>query len=155
MALNCAIIFVRENFVMVVFLYKGKEMLWRRLLFCILKEEFKLNDAEFQVILNQLSQYLAMEKNFIVNPIRETEFKKAIKLACELFPDAKVYIQNDALEMGAMILRVESFDINISDEREIKLFSELISIADNFEVYAIEDNNIRFAAVFQNVLVRI
>lgn len=114
-----------------------------------------MNDAEFQIILNQLGQYLAMEKNFVVNPMRETEFKNAIALACELFPNAKVYIQNDPLEMGAMILRMEAFDINISGEREIKLFSDLITIADNFEVYAIEDNNIRFAAVFQNVLIRI
>lgn len=114
-----------------------------------------MNDAEFQIILNQLSQYLAMEKNFVVNPMRKTEFERAVALACELFPDAKVYIQNDPLEMGAMILRMEAFDINISGEREIKLFSELITFADNFEVYAIEDSNIRFAAVFQNVLVRI
>ena len=114
-----------------------------------------MNDAEFQIILNQLSQYLAMEKNFVVNPMRKTEFERAIALACELFPDAKVYIQNDPLEMGAMILRIEAFDINISGEREIKTFSELIALADNFEVYAIEDGDIRFAAVFQNVLIRI
>ena len=114
-----------------------------------------MNDAEFQIILNQLSQYLAMEKNFIINPMRETEFKKAIELACELFPDAKVYIQNDPLKMGAMILRMEAFDINISGEREIKLFSELIASADNLEMYAIEDSNIRLAVVFQNVLIRI
>ena len=54
-----------------------------------------------------------------------------------------------------MILRMEAFDINISTEREMTLFTELINLADNFEVYAIENGNIRLAIVFQDVLVRI
>lgn len=114
-----------------------------------------MNDAEFQGILNQLGQYLATDKNFIVNPVREPEFKRAVALANELFPNTNVYIKDDPLQMGAMILRMEAFDINISTEREIILFTELINLADNFEVYAIENGNIRLAIVFQDVLVRI
>lgn len=114
-----------------------------------------MNDAEFQGILNRLGQYLATEKNFVVNPVREPDFKHAVALANELFPNANVYIKDDPLQMGAMILRMEAFDINISTEREIILFTELINLADNFEVYAIENGNIRLAIVFQDVLVRI
>lgn len=114
-----------------------------------------MNDAEFQRILNQLGQYITTDKNFVVNPVREPVFKRAVALAYELFPNANVYIKDDPLQMGAMILRMEAFDINISTEREIILFTELINLADNFEVYAIENGNIRLAIVFQDVLVRI
>lgn len=111
-----------------------------------------MNDAEFLAILNQLKDYLAMHKTFILNPMRETEFKNAVALAYELFPEAKVTIEDDPLQMGAMILCIEDFDLDVS---EMKLFAEMIEKADNFEVYALEKGNVKFAAVFQNVLVRI
>lgn len=114
-----------------------------------------MNDAEFQSILDQLSKYLAADKKFISNPFRETELKEAIAKAKELFPDAKVELHDDPLQMGAMILRIEDFAISATGEREINLFSEIIRHADNFEIYPIDADNVRFAAVFQNVLVRI
>lgn len=114
-----------------------------------------MNDAEFQSILDQLSLYLAKDKTFIINPVRETEFKKAIEIATLLFPNAKLEVKSDPLEVGAGILRIESYEINISGEREINLFSELINFADNFEIYPIDNGNIRFAVVFEHVLVRI
>lgn len=114
-----------------------------------------MNDYEFQLLLNKLHEYLATEKTFVENSIRTMEIKNAAEVAHELFPEAKIYIKDDPLQMGAMILRIEAFDINISTEREMNLFSELINLADNFEVYAIEDGNIRLAIVFQDVLVRI
>ena len=114
-----------------------------------------MNDIEFTNILNKLGKYLAMEKKFTVNPEREAEFKKAIKIACELFHDSKVYTEDDPLQMGAMILCIEDFDISVAGEREINLFNEMTELADNFEIYALDENTVKFAAVFQEVLKRI
>lgn len=114
-----------------------------------------MTNAELNSILDQLAAYLATEKKFVVNPMREADFTKAIKIAATLFPDAKMEIDDDPLQMGAGILRIEGYDINITGEREIELFSDFIKLADNFEIYPIDAERIRFAAVFQHVLVRI
>lgn len=114
-----------------------------------------MNDSEFAKILNELGKYIAMEKKFIRNPMRETEFKKAIELACNLWPDANIHINDDPLQMGAMILCVEDYSISAAGVREIKTFSDIIALADNFEFYSLPDGNVKFAAVFNNVLVRI
>ena len=111
-----------------------------------------MTDAEFQDILNKLSAYLAMDKTFISNPFREMEIKKAIELAHELFPDAKIYIKDDPLQLGALILCIEDYDLDVT---EIKTFSAFIEKADNFEVYAIENGNVKMAVLFRDALVRI
>ena len=111
-----------------------------------------MTDAEFNLILKKLGDYLAMEKTFVVNPFREPEFRHALYTAYELFPDAKIWIEDDPLQMGAMILKIESFDFDVT---EVNLFSAMIATADNFEIYPTDNGNVRFAAVFQNVLVRI
>lgn len=114
-----------------------------------------MNDKEFHGILDQLSEYLTANKTFTPNPFRETELKNALTTARELFPNAKIELKDDPLQTGAMILRIEDFEISATGEREINLFSELIKHADNFEIYPIDDDNVRCAIVFQNVMVRI
>lgn len=111
-----------------------------------------MTDAKFNVTLKKLAEYLAMEKKFVVNPLREPEFKQAMYNAFELFPDSKIWIEDDPLQMGAMILCIEGLDFSVT---EINLFSAMIATADNFEIYPTDNENVRFAAVFQNVLVRI
>lgn len=111
-----------------------------------------MNDEAFQVILDQLKAYLASKKNFIENPFRITEIKKATALAYQLFPDAKIYIADDPLQMGAAILCIEDFDLSVT---EIKTFSEMIEKADNFEVYAIDSETVKIAVLFQHALLRI
>lgn len=114
-----------------------------------------MNDTEFLALLDKLRKYLAANKTFVNNPFRETELKNAIDMAYKLFPGAEIALKDDPLQTGAMILTIEDFDINLSGEREIKLFSDIINLADNFEIYALDNKNIRFAAVFQNVLIRV
>lgn len=111
-----------------------------------------MNEAEFKAILDQLKAYLAMDKTFIKNPFRATEFEKAIMLAHELFPDAKIEIHDDPLQTGAGIFSIEDYDFDVT---EVALFSTMIEKADNFEIYPTNNGNVRFAAVFNNVLVRI
>lgn len=114
-----------------------------------------MNDEIFMQILKQLGNYLTREKKFIINPMREADFKKAIEIACGLFPDSKIYTEDDPLQLGAMILCIEDFDISVAGEREINLFNDMTALADNFETYALPNGNVKFAAVFQEVLIRI
>lgn len=118
------------------------------------REEFTLTGENFNAILDKLSDYLKSEKIFVKNPVRWEQFKQAYATALALFPNAKVEVADDPLQMGAMILRLSSFDILVRGEHEIAQFKALISDADNFEIYA-DKGNIRFAAVFQKVLSRI
>ena len=112
-------------------------------------------DYEFQLLLNKLHEYLATEKTYVENSIRTTEIKNAAEIAHELFPEAKIRIDDDPLQTGSLYLHIELADINLSSEREIKLFSELISASDNFEIYAHQDGYIVFELLFQNAYTRI
>lgn len=111
-----------------------------------------MTDKEFMSILEQLQAYIAMRKTFIENPFRVTELKKAIDMSHALFPDAKIELKDDPLQMGAMILHIEDFDLDVT---ETEAFAELVTLADNLEAYALENGNVCLAAVFQNVLVRV
>ena len=114
-----------------------------------------MTDVEFQLILNKLGEYLSKEKRFINNPMRQTEIKNAFMQARQLFPDAKITMQDDPLEMGAFILNIEADDITLRGVTEIKAFAEIISAVDNFEIYALPDSRICFAAVFHDALINI
>ena len=86
---------------------------------------------------------------------RAREFYNAVDLAKHLFPNAKIEIRDDPLQTGAMSLHMEHIDMVVRGEREINLFIQLIELADNFEVYPINDEEICFAAVFQGVNKRV
>ena len=114
-----------------------------------------MDDKEFEQIMQELREYLKREKTFIINPLRMKDLERALEIANELFPDHKTEIKDDSIQMGSEIIRIEGMDILIRGKSEINLFCEMISLADNFEIYSISENNIRFAAVFQNVLTKI
>lgn len=111
-----------------------------------------MNDEEFMQFADVLTQYLEMQKIFIPNPKRLEEVNAATEMAKRLFPEAKITIEDDPLQMGAVILTVEDFDITV---RETEAFCELVSKADNFEVYATNDEKVKLAIMFNNALTRI
>lgn len=114
-----------------------------------------MNDQQFQQFLNELQDYLKQPKVFVTDINRAREFYNAVDLAKQLFPDAKIEIKDDPLQTGAMSLHMESIDIVVRGEREINLFADLISLADNFEIYPISNEKICFAAVFRGVNKRV
>lgn len=111
-----------------------------------------MNDEEFMAILDQLKTYIDRQNTFVENPFRMNEFTKAIKKANELFPEAKITIKDDPLQMGAMILNIEDYDLDIT---ETDYFADLIKSADNWEIYSLPNGNVCLAAVFQHALVKI
>lgn len=121
----------------------------------IKKEWMHLDDKEFTQLAKNLKVYLEREKTFAINPLRMEEFERGVSIARELFPDGQIEIKDDPLQMGAKIMCVDDTDILMRGEREINLFCEMISLSDNFEIYPVSENTIRFSAVFQNALTNI
>ena len=79
-----------------------------------------MNDEEFMTILDQLKTYINSEKTFIENPFRMNEFRKTIKIAATLFPEAKIEVKDDPLQMGATILHIEDYDLDITETNNFR-----------------------------------
>lgn len=114
-----------------------------------------MTDKEFMDFIEELNKYLATEKIFIKNYERFNEVRRATEIANELFTDANISVSDDVLQLGSLVLRIEGFDITVRGKREIELFNELISKADNFEIYPIGDEKIMFAVMFNNALIKV
>lgn len=114
-----------------------------------------MTDEEFMKLAKGLNKYLETEKIFIKNPARFADVQHATEIARQLFADTQISIEDDPLQMGSLCLCINGFDIIVRGEREIKLFKELISKANNFEIYPISDESIRFAIMFNGALTRL
>lgn len=99
-----------------------------------------------------LKKHLSEQKTFVANPIRMKDIVAATEMAESLFPDAKITIEDDPLQLGALIIAIEDFDIAV---RETKLFAAMIDKADNFEIYPTKDDNVRIAVLFNKALIRV
>lgn len=114
-----------------------------------------MDDKEFAGLMDELGKYLEREKVFIKNPDRFADVERATEIATLLFGDSTVTVDDDPLQMGALIVRIDGFDITVRGVTEINLFTELISKADNFEIYPVGDERICFAILFNNALTRL
>ena len=114
-----------------------------------------MNEKEFTDLMKDLQEYLDLHKVFIKNPARFAEVQHATEIAHELFAEMEIEIQDDPLQMGALILVITGFDISARGQREINLFKELISKADNFEIYPVGDEKVKFAILFSEALIRL
>lgn len=114
-----------------------------------------MDDKEFMNLMNDFKEYLEREKIFIQNPARYADVERATEIAKELFSEYDICIKDDPMQMGAVILCIDGYDITVRGEREIKLFTELISKANNFEIYPVGDEKVKFSILFANVLTRI
>ena len=114
-----------------------------------------MNNQELDAIIETFSKHLTREKVFLQDPKRIREINHALEIANKLFPDHKPEIQDDPLQTGALILVIECTDVDesmvLNDEKEIDMFNEMVSAANNFELYK-HNGNIRFAAVFNGAL---
>ena len=118
------------------------------------RKENSMNDEEFMGLMEEIGDYLKSEKVFIKNPARFADVNAAREIANELFQESNVTVEDDPLQTGSMCLCVNCFDVVVRGKREIKLFQQLISNADNFEIYASTDDHIKIAIMFNDVLVK-
>lgn len=117
--------------------------------------DYKLSNENFMDLMDELAKYLENEKVFIQNPARYAEVQRAAAIAKELFNEYDISIKDDPIQMGALILCINGFDITVQGKRSKELFKELISQANNFEIYPVGDDKVRFSILFANVLKRI
>ena len=110
---------------------------------------------DFENLMASIGKYLESEKVFIKNSARCAEVDEAFKIATQLFADANVTIDDDPLQLGALILRIEGCDLLVRGADSVAKFSALIANADNFEIYPTTDDKIRFALVFSGALIRL
>lgn len=111
-----------------------------------------MNEEEFKNFAAILTEYLETQKVFVQNPQRMEEVNAATEIACRLFPEAIIEIEDDPMQMGAIILSIEDFELTV---RETEDFVDLISYADNFEIYHSHSDMVKLAILFRNALVRI
>ncbi len=108
-----------------------------------------MNEEEFMTMVEVLADYLAEQKVFVQNPQRMAEVNTAMEIACRLFPDSTITIEDDPLQMGGVILCIEDFDIAV---RETEAFVQLISNANNFEIYTTGKESVKIAILFAGAL---
>ncbi len=111
-----------------------------------------MNDAEFQKFADELMQYLEKEKVFVADTKRIAEVNAAAELAREMFPDANITIEEDPLQMGGLFLCIDDFDIVV---RETERFAELISKANNFEIYPKADEKLQLNIAFAKAMIKV
>lgn len=114
-----------------------------------------MTDTEFMSFMGDLKRHLEEDKVFIKNPARFADIERATEIANELFAEMEITIKDDPIQMGALILCIEGIDIIVRGEREIELFQELISKANNFEIYPVGREGIKFSILFNNALTRV
>lgn len=114
-----------------------------------------MDEKEFLELMGELKEYIETQKVFIQDPARFSDVERATEIAKIIFNDMEVSIEDDPLQMGALILCITGFDITVRGKREIELFQELISKANNFEIYPVGDEQVKFAILFNSVLKRL
>ena len=109
-------------------------------------------EEEFKNFAAILTEYLETQKVFVQNPQRIQEVNASTEIACRLFPEAIIEIKDDPMQMGAVVLSIEDFELTV---RETEEFVALISKANNFEIYHCGDDMVRMEVLFRNALIRI
>ena len=112
-----------------------------------------MNYSEFMDFIRALTDYLEEEKVFIKNPARMADVERAVNIAKELFTNMQVNVVDDSIQLGSLVVRIDAYDITVRGTRERELFMELISKANNFEIYPVGDEKLRFAIMFDDVLI--
>jgi hypothetical protein len=102
-------------------------------------------------LLDVAEQYLKAEKKFTENPDRMKVVVEAFYKGNELFADAEIEILPDPLQLGSLILQIVDYQLDVSAEREIKSFNEIVSKANNFAFFPKGDEKVELAIIFHDV----
>lgn len=103
---------------------------------------------DFMEFSDTLKQYMDADKNYIPNIARLNDVSEAIKLALDLYPEHKIEIAKDPLQMGSLFIDITGTEISAIGEREIELFNQLVSKANNFETVPMGNEELRLSICF-------
>ena len=119
----------------------------------VVREVTTIDDKEFLEFTAVLEEYLSKEKVFVKDASRCAQVEYAMEIAKKLFPEAKVELEHDPLQMGALIVTIRDFDLTVRGETEINLFMQMVANASNFEIYAVIDEDVVIAILFNGALI--
>ncbi len=124
----------------------------------IIQRLHQINETEsdaFLSFLEMLRQWQSSPKTYIIDPVRMQLLKDIYRKIVTLLKeegyedgDYKITIEPDPLEMGNASISFVCDDITICN---IKAFCEILQNLDNFEIYPLCDNKLRFGGVFRKV----
>ena len=114
-----------------------------------------LINNEFESLVEMLQRNLETEKVFVKNPERFADVQHATEIAKKLFSTMEITIQDDPLQTGSLAVCIKGFDMVVRGAREIKLFQELVSKADNFEIRPFADETLQFNIMFNRALTQV
>ena len=110
-----------------------------------------LYNDKFKSLLDAVQQYLNADKNFIENADRMKDVMESFYKGNELFPDAEIEIRHDELQLGALIIQIVDYQLDVSAEREIKTFNEIVSKANNFAFFPKGNDQVELTIMFHDV----
>ena len=110
-----------------------------------------LYNDKFKSLLNTVEQYLNAEKSFIENADRMNDVMESFYKANELFPNAEIEIRQDALQLGGLVLQITDYQLDVSAEREIKTFQEIVGKANNFAFFPKGNDQVELTIIFYDV----
>ena len=110
-----------------------------------------MSKKEFLEFAEQMKTYLEANKINTINKKRFKDMQRMFEIATELFPDMNIEFQEDPLQLGRIILCIKGYGFDVSGTERTKMFVELISNADNFEVYSNEEEVISLDIMYGDV----
>ena len=111
-----------------------------------------MNKDNFTNFTDMMERHLDAKKNYKINKERFNMMQNMFNIAKHLFADMDITLEDDPLQLGRMSLCIKGYDITVCGEADIKLFAELIFNADNFEIYANEDEKVEFNIMYNDIV---
>ena len=107
----------------------------------------------FQTFLKQFDEWQSKPHMFVVNRKRinamENAYNTIKKIIHEYTPEADVEINMNTVNDGSASISVETDELVVHDVHE---FISIIKDADNFEIYPLNNGNIKIAIMFNGVM---
>ena len=107
----------------------------------------------FKEFLKQYNEWQSKPHMFVVNKKRMNEMEKAYdlmqKIVHEYTPEANVEINMNTINDGSATISIETDEIVVHNVQE---FISIIKSANNFEIYPLNNGNIKIAIMFNKVM---
>jgi ATP-dependent Clp protease adapter protein ClpS len=108
---------------------------------------------DFKTFLKQFDEWQNKPHMFVVNKKRVNVMENAYgimkKIIHEYTPEASVEINMSAINDGSATISVETDEIVVHNVQD---FISIIKEADNFEIYPLNDGNIKIAIMFNGIM---
>ena len=108
---------------------------------------------DFKTFMNQFGEWQSKPKIFVVNKERmkvmEGAYDRLEEIIHEYTPDANVEINMSVVNDGSASMSVETDELVVHNVQD---FISVIKEANNFEIYPLNNGNIKIAIMFNGVM---